>query len=74
LVLASRRPRAGGADYVEGAGRRDAWRHDAATWSADIAVLLALTFGSIGATWFTLRRLDPNVEGRRWRRGPPVPP
>ena len=40
-------------------GPEPLWTHDAGTWSADLAVLLALGVASALPTWICLRRLRP---------------
>jgi hypothetical protein len=49
------------------------WRHDGGVWSADIAILLALTAVGLAGAWIALRATDPDLmEGRnknRRRRG-----
>ena len=48
------------------------WRHDAAVWSTDVAILFALTAVGLVGAWLALRATDPDLmEGRHKRRKRP---
>ncbi|HUQ43750.1 MAG TPA: ATP-binding cassette domain-containing protein [Candidatus Limnocylindria bacterium] len=45
------------------------WRHDAAVWTTDVAILFALTAVGLVGAWLALRSTDPDLmEGRHKRR------
>jgi ABC-type multidrug transport system, ATPase component len=45
------------------------WRHDGTVWSADIAILFALTVVGLAGAWIALRATDPDLmEGRHRQR------
>ena len=49
---------------------RATWDHTARSWLFDMGVLVAMTAGGLVATWFALRRTDPDLmEGRHPGRG-----
>jgi ABC transport system ATP-binding/permease protein len=49
------------------------WRHDAAVWSADVAILFALTVVGLAGAWLALRATDPDLmEARHKKRKRPA--
>jgi len=45
------------------------WRHDGGVWSADVAILLALTAVGLAGAWIALRATDPDLMEGRKRKG-----